>query len=348
MSAETDKLVRDGIKAYRGGRKAEARMLLEQATERDPENEQAWMWLSAVVDSVEDQRICLENVIFLNPNNENAKRGLKILDQKSDQSSASAAGTDEDVFANSSFTAPAPSTPAPKPETSIPPTATSSASSAFQAPEPEPEVYDDWVAGLNLGGSSTPEASYEEEQFLDDIDFTNVFSGSFDDDDDDVGVGNSRLDSLMADDDLLSGPFNADIFTADPFSTDEYDAVPSRKEMASDDDFDPFSDDFLNDPDIVTKSAPAKSPAVAKSDARKERRSPTEAKRPSSAAFMNDFNSDIDDLDPGEYFRAIPDEIRPTRIPGMNESYPTALVLGLILLLLLNIGAVGLLAMNLS
>ncbi|MEQ8671653.1 MAG: hypothetical protein RLP44_25625 [Aggregatilineales bacterium] len=354
MSAEGDKLVRDGIKAYRAGRKSEARLLLEQATEHDPENEQGWMWLSAVVDSEEDQRICLENVLFLNPNNENARRGLQILEQKSGQGSTSSTASDEDVFANSSFTATAsPPDPAPPSAsaTFVPPTATSSASSTFQPEEPEPEIYDDWVVGLNLGGSETAtEATYQEDQFLDDFEFNDVFTDAFgedDDEDDHNNAGNSRLDSLMSDDDMLSGPFNADIFTADPFSTDEYEAVPSRKQMVdNDEDFDPFSDDFLDDPDFVASSS--KSSSAPKGDTRKERRSPTEAKRPKNAAFLNDFNSNVDELDPGEYFRAIPPDIRPTRVPGTNETYPIALVLGLFLLVLLNAGAIGLLALNFS
>jgi len=79
MTANVDAMVREAIRAYKAGQKAEAHALLLKATELDQMHEQAWMWLSAVVDTPEDQRICLENVIYINPDNENARRGLALL-----------------------------------------------------------------------------------------------------------------------------------------------------------------------------------------------------------------------------------------------------------------------------
>jgi hypothetical protein len=79
MTANVDAMVRAGVEAYRAGKRAEARTLLERALELDNYNELAWMWLSAVVDTPEEQRTCLENVVVINPENERAKQGLRSL-----------------------------------------------------------------------------------------------------------------------------------------------------------------------------------------------------------------------------------------------------------------------------
>ena len=53
--------------------------------EIDRENEQAWFWLSRAVESDEQKRICLENVLILDPENEVAKEELdKISTRKVD------------------------------------------------------------------------------------------------------------------------------------------------------------------------------------------------------------------------------------------------------------------------
>jgi len=74
-SANVDAMVREAKRAIREGNKSEAQALLLRATEIDQSSEQAWMWLSAVVESIEDQMICLENVLQINPKNADAKRG---------------------------------------------------------------------------------------------------------------------------------------------------------------------------------------------------------------------------------------------------------------------------------
>ncbi|HEX3053275.1 MAG TPA: hypothetical protein VHP83_21635 [Aggregatilineaceae bacterium] len=77
-----DSLVQQAITAYKANRKAEARDLLMKAVDQDEYNEQAWLWLSAVVDSLDEQKVCLENVISINPNNERARKGLASVEQK--------------------------------------------------------------------------------------------------------------------------------------------------------------------------------------------------------------------------------------------------------------------------
>ncbi len=72
-------LLEMGITAARSGNRDEARMLLEGVTLQEPDNEQAFLWLSFVLDDPELSMRCLERVLELNPDNEQAKRGLDWL-----------------------------------------------------------------------------------------------------------------------------------------------------------------------------------------------------------------------------------------------------------------------------
>lgn len=67
------------IAALKAGRKTEARRLLESILATDRHNEQAWLWMSGVVDTDAERIICLENVLTLNPYNERARKGLEQL-----------------------------------------------------------------------------------------------------------------------------------------------------------------------------------------------------------------------------------------------------------------------------
>jgi hypothetical protein len=53
-----------------------------QLVDEDERNEQAWLLLSALVNTPEEQQICLENVLAINPDNARAKKGLDIVNQK--------------------------------------------------------------------------------------------------------------------------------------------------------------------------------------------------------------------------------------------------------------------------
>jgi Tol biopolymer transport system component len=75
-----DALLLQGIKEARDGNNAEARALFEQVLQADNQNERAWYFLSRVVDSEDEKRVCLENVLLLNPENEDAQRDLARLD----------------------------------------------------------------------------------------------------------------------------------------------------------------------------------------------------------------------------------------------------------------------------
>jgi hypothetical protein len=131
MAANVEAMVREGINAAKANRKDEARALLSRAVDLDPYNEEGWLWLSGLVESPQDQRTCLENVLQINPDNARARRGLAML-----------GGTP-------------PAAPASGPATSVewemPSSAASSSPRAIQ--EPTAEEYDDWMSGLQIGSS---------------------------------------------------------------------------------------------------------------------------------------------------------------------------------------------------
>lgn len=68
-----------GIVAARAGHRAEARELLQQALQADPRSEQGWLWMSAVVETDAERRLCLERVLSINPHNQTARAGLEKL-----------------------------------------------------------------------------------------------------------------------------------------------------------------------------------------------------------------------------------------------------------------------------
>jgi tetratricopeptide (TPR) repeat protein len=74
--------LRKGIAAAKAGKRDEARKLLLRVVEANERSEQAWLWLSGVVDSDDDRLICLENVLALNPENVQARSGVRFLQER--------------------------------------------------------------------------------------------------------------------------------------------------------------------------------------------------------------------------------------------------------------------------
>ncbi len=337
MTANVEAMVREGIRAYRAGKKAEARALLEKAVEADSYHEQAWLWLSAVVESPEEQRTCLNNVLIINPDNENAKQGLAMLESPeaaSQAATASAPDQEDDPFADLDFSsATAFDTSLPAQSSSpfgdtldegaassaaestgnedfkAPPTATSSASSTYNpADEPTADVYDDWVSDLGLGNSSAdsdssaipntiPASSFDREGLLD--------NDSFD-------------DSLLEDEDesSVSGPFSAPTTNALD-ETSPPPAQPTSSSLTSPGYESPADDGLLDEIDTLSLSG--------------------------GDLIVEDYDEMEIDVDPAEYFQYLPDNIKATRLPGTTESYPPLVLVGLIVLVILNMGAIGLL-----
>ena len=78
-------LLRRGVEAARAGRKAEARELLVQVVEVDPQSEIAWIWLSGLMDDLEDRIIACENALTINPANMKVRTYLeRLLREKND------------------------------------------------------------------------------------------------------------------------------------------------------------------------------------------------------------------------------------------------------------------------
>jgi tetratricopeptide (TPR) repeat protein len=70
------------IALARAGQRERARDLFLTIVAADERNELAWLWLSGLVDDLEDQIIALENALAINPDNARAQRMLAQLEAK--------------------------------------------------------------------------------------------------------------------------------------------------------------------------------------------------------------------------------------------------------------------------
>lgn len=78
----SSEMVREAIQFARAGRRTEARDLLLEVVESDQRNETAWIWLSGLVDTLEDRIIACENVLTINPANEKVRVYLAELQRQ--------------------------------------------------------------------------------------------------------------------------------------------------------------------------------------------------------------------------------------------------------------------------
>jgi tetratricopeptide (TPR) repeat protein len=76
-------LIREAIASARSGNKSWARDCLSRILRIDPRNEEAWLWLSSVLETPSEKRFCLEKVLAVNPDNAQAQAGLRYLVQQS-------------------------------------------------------------------------------------------------------------------------------------------------------------------------------------------------------------------------------------------------------------------------
>lgn len=90
----SNELLRRGVEAARVGQRTEAREILFQVVDQDPHNEMAWVWLTGLVDGLEDKIIACENVLTINPANEKVKVYLRMLLQQKASIEESARGID--------------------------------------------------------------------------------------------------------------------------------------------------------------------------------------------------------------------------------------------------------------
>ncbi len=208
MSANVEAMVREGVNAFKSGRKEEARALLLKATELDQYNEQAWLWLSGLMDTPEDQRTCLENVLAINADNERAKQGLAYL------TGQTSAGNVSPFSAASAPSSTPPSSAPTSVEWGLPDDAPTPAWSTPAPIEPTADVLDDWVSNLNLSGSDAQTPSN-----------ASVF-GDFDM----SSSGSSPFGDFDVDEDMFAGgPFSAPPAEAEvPARTSNRSAPPPR------------------------------------------------------------------------------------------------------------------------
>lgn len=75
-------LMRAGRAAYAAGQSKIAHDLWKEAAALEPYNEQVWLALLDVLDSDEDRRVCLQNVIAINPLNVQARRQLNRIEAR--------------------------------------------------------------------------------------------------------------------------------------------------------------------------------------------------------------------------------------------------------------------------
>ena len=76
---QAKQVLQQGIAAARAGQQAQARQLLQEAVKRDPKSKAAWLWLSSVAKDNQERIFCLKQLLALDPNDENAIKGLKQL-----------------------------------------------------------------------------------------------------------------------------------------------------------------------------------------------------------------------------------------------------------------------------
>ena len=74
--------LRQAITLIKSGERQKARQLLAHIIKTNPRNEDAWLWMSSVVESDDQRCHCLKQVLLINPNNSLAHQGLEKLKAK--------------------------------------------------------------------------------------------------------------------------------------------------------------------------------------------------------------------------------------------------------------------------
>jgi len=173
--ADIEQQLRQAAQALRAGRKDDARALLMAIVDQQEHNERAWLYLSAAVDTLEEQQICLENVLTINPTNDKARQGLERVNAALAARQAPPAETYAPPFLPDDVPQPAedddwpPAIPSAEAQPGPPqrdPFAPATSvdwgrdddpvayGSGRQVDLPSEQEYDDWVKGLNLAGDT--------------------------------------------------------------------------------------------------------------------------------------------------------------------------------------------------
>ncbi len=174
MAANVEAMLREGIDALKSGRRDDARTLFLKVVDIDQLNEQGWLWLSAVVETVEDQQTCLENVLQINPANERARQGLQYIAQQK------ASGSMAPIISGAPLSPKAPPAPSAMSGSSTAKSDTLSTSVEWSAPADSPAAaskrpgldlsdddLDNWVSTLNLPSTPAPAQPLTTSPFVD-------------------------------------------------------------------------------------------------------------------------------------------------------------------------------------
>ncbi|MBN2148677.1 MAG: hypothetical protein JW726_14920 [Anaerolineales bacterium] len=81
-----DKL-QEAIARIKSGDKQGGKKLIGEVLRENPNSETAWLWMSGVVETDQQRKDCLERILKINPQNQQAIRGLEKLHTKSQPSS---------------------------------------------------------------------------------------------------------------------------------------------------------------------------------------------------------------------------------------------------------------------
>lgn len=291
--ANIDTLVNEAINAHRAGNNEEAERLLRSALEINDSHEMAWLWMSAVLEDTDDRIKCLEYVLDINPNNDNARRGLnRLLAEQAKKSPFLDVNADEWEDIDS---------------------ATEGFMADLQAPPKSETTYrTGYEQDFDNAILDIEEEADEEEDFdplgdfdpLDDDDDQEDYSSpsyaSYQDQDDDDG----DTYATTYDDDSETFDDN----TSYAYEEEEDDTFASYREDAAGSSYDRGYDDFDDEEDP--------------------------------------FGEYADEHSLDYYFMMIPDEVRPTRVPGSDDSRPVLLVLFIGLLLIGNVALATLFITN--
>jgi len=72
-------MFREALEAIEQNQRVRARDLLTRLLRVDKENIDYWLWLSTVVDSDKERLFCLKSALRIDPNNQAAQRGLRMM-----------------------------------------------------------------------------------------------------------------------------------------------------------------------------------------------------------------------------------------------------------------------------
>lgn len=75
-------LLQQGYIAYNNWEIDRARLLWRKAAVVNPASEEIWQALYNVTQDEEDRKVCLQNILILNPNNEEAEQRLRLLENE--------------------------------------------------------------------------------------------------------------------------------------------------------------------------------------------------------------------------------------------------------------------------